>query len=303
MPAASPSQPSSLPIVDLAQDRATVVATLRTAATANGFFYLVNHGVPVETLRAMMAEAARFFRLDLAAKRAIATGRPSGLGYGIMGTRLDDGAPGPNAKEEFYYSREDVPGLNEANRWPEGLPGFRETLMGYLEAMHGLAARTMALLAETMALPPTYFETFCTEPVATVRLVRYPAEGSQAGPHTDFGALTFLLQDASGGLQVFDKTAQRWLDATPLPGSFVVNLGDLFEVWTNRTYRSSLHRVVHPGGQDRFSIPFFLNGAANHTVQCLPAFLEPGMAPALPPTTPTERLDAGYVRQGLRPEA
>jgi isopenicillin N synthase-like dioxygenase len=296
-------QRPSLPIVDMAADHAVVVAALRAAATASGFFYLVNHGVPAGLLDDMMVQARRLFRQDLGAKLAIETGRPSGLGYGIMGSRTEEGGPGPNAKEEFYYSRDDVPGLNEHNRWPAGLPGFRDTLMAYSERMHALAELTMGLLAESIGLPMGHFARFCTDPIVTIRLVRYPAEGAKAGAHTDFGALTFLLQDGSGGLQVFDKDADRWIDATPLPGSFVVNLGDLFEIWTNRAYRSSLHRVVHATGQDRYSIPFFLNGAADYVVECLPQFLKPGEVPVLAPTTPSKRLDAGYVAQGIRAKA
>jgi isopenicillin N synthase-like dioxygenase len=296
----------SLPIVDMAEldkgpaGRARLVGALKRAATANGFFYLVNHGIPVALLAEMMEQARRFFRLDIGSKLAISAVRPSGLGYGIMGNLTDRGEPGANAKEEFYYARDDVPGLKEQNRWPAELPGFRDTLVTYIDGMHELAAQTMSLLAESMDLSPNHFDEFCVEPVATTRLVKYPIEGAQAGAHTDFGALTFLLQDSSGGLQVFDKSSNQWVDATPVPGSFVVNLGDLFEVWTNRTYRSSLHRVVHTAAQDRFSIPFFLNGSAGYVVQCLPQFLRPGEAPSLAPTTPTKRLDEGYVEQGLR---
>jgi isopenicillin N synthase-like dioxygenase len=297
----------SLPIIDMAEldkgpaGRARLVGALKSAATANGFFYLVNHSVPASLLVEMMEQARRFFRLGIESKLAISAVRPSGLGYGIMGDRTDRGAPGASAKEEFYYARDGVPGLNEQNSWPAGLPGFRDTLEIYIDGMHELAAQTMGLLAESMGLSPNYFDEFCSKPVATTRLVKYPIEGAQAGAHTDFGALTFLLQDSSGGLQVFDKSSNQWIEATPLPGSFVVNLGDLFEIWTNRTYRSSLHRVVHTAAQDRFSIPFFLNGAASYLVQCLPQFLEPGETPALAPTTPTKRLDEGYVEQGLRP--
>lgn len=303
---ADSARPLALPTIDMsalggdAADRVALVNGLRRAAMANGFFYVVNHSIPVALLADMMAEAQRLFRVDIEAKLAIAAMRPSGLGYGIMGSRTERGGPGPNAKEEFYYARDNVPGLDEENKWPASLPGFRDTLTTYIDKVHGLAGQTMSLLAESMGLPDTYFCDFCTNPVATVRLVKYPAEGAQAGAHTDFGALTFLLQDASGGLQVFDKTANQWIDATPVPGSFVVNLGDLFEIWTNRTYRSSLHRVVHTAAQDRFSIPFFMNGAADYVVQCLPQFLQPGERPALGPTTPTRRLDEGYVEQGLR---
>ena len=274
-----------LPIIDLgALDdgptaHAALVDALRRAAEGNGFFYLVNHGVPHALMKEVVAQARRLFAMDEDAKKAIQARHSSGLGYGLMGGKTLQGVHGANIKEEFYYSRDDTPGLHDTNQWPQNLAGFREPLVNYLEQMHALAEQLMSLLAETLDLPSDRFEAFCTDPLATVRLVRYPSQGAEAGAHTDFGAVTFLLQDTMGGLQVFDKATGGWIHAAPIPGSFIVNLGDLFEVWTNGAYKSTLHRVVHPPGEDRISVPFFYTGAADFVVECLPQFLKPGEAP------------------------
>jgi isopenicillin N synthase-like dioxygenase len=296
----------TLPIIDLAPSsgkdaaaRLNLVESIRRAAEERGFFYLVNHRVPIELMQEVVTQARRFFAMDDAAKRAIHAKHPSGLGYGLMGGKTLHGGFGANVKEEFYYSRDDVPGMTEHNQWPKQLSGFREPLVLYIEKMLVLAEQMMRLLAESIGLPADHFATFCTDPLATVRLVRYPPQGAEAGAHTDFGALTFLLQDTMRGLQVFDKATGGWIHAEPIPGSFIVNLGDLFEVWTNNAYKSTLHRVVHPAGEDRISVPFFYTGAATCRVECLPQFLKSGENPAHGPTTPAGHLRDGHEAQGF----
>ena len=298
---------ASLPIIDLSatadhssEAYAALVRSVRDGALGNGFFYLINHGIPHELMAQMLSEAKRLFSLVNDAKRDIAANHSSGLGYGLMAGKALAGNKGDRVgKEEFYYSRDGVPGIDEENRWPKTLPGFREVLMDYIDRMHPLAETVMSLLAQSLDLPADSFAKFCTDPLATVRLVRYPPEGAVAGTHTDFGALTFLLQDGSGGLQVYDKTMDGWIEATPIPGSFVVNLGDLFEVWTNKLYNSTPHRVVHPGGQERYSIPFFYTGAADYVVQCLSQFCKDGEKPLYAPTTAAGHLQEGHQLQGF----
>jgi isopenicillin N synthase-like dioxygenase/nicotinamidase-related amidase len=291
--------PPKLPVIDLAPltagevaGREAVADRIRAACIENGFFYVVGHGVPSESTDGVFGECRRLFGLDDDAKRAISAASPSGRGYG----RMSGGSAG--AKEEYYLGG-DGPNDVERNRWPEHLPGFRETMEAYLAAMHMLARRLTGAIALSLDLPEDYFAEFCKNPIAALRLVRYPPEGATAGTHTDFGALTLLLQDTTGGLQVYDRATKGWIDAPPIPGSFVVNLGDLFERWTNKRYRSTPHRVIHPPGVERFSAPFFFTGAPNYSVACLPACLDDGEQPAYPPTTPAAHLRERTLRQGF----
>ena len=291
--------PAKLPVIDLApflagevEGRKTVADRIRAACIDNGFFYIVGHGVPTELTDSVFSECRRLFGLDEEAKRTISATSPSGRGYGRM-------RGGSAATKEEYYLGGDEPSDAEANHWPEDLPGFRDTMEAYLAAMHGLARRLSGAIALSLGLPEDHFAEFCEQPIAALRLVRYPPEGATAGTHTDFGALTLLLQDRAGGLQVFDRSAKGWIEAPPLPGSFVVNLGDLFERWTNKRYRSTPHRVVHPPGTERFSAPFFFTGAPDYPIAGLPSCLEPGEEPAYPPTTPAAHLHERTLQQGF----
>lgn len=158
----------------------------------------------------------------------------------------------------------------------------------------------MAGIARSLDLPDDAFAGFCEEPMAMIRLLHYPPQPANpkpnekgAGAHTDWGALTILLQDDAGGLQVWDER-EGWLHAAPIPGTFVVNLGDLMARWTNDLYRSTKHRVVNLSGRDRISVPFFFDGCCDYVVSCVPTCLGANEIPKYPPTTPGEHLAEMY---------
>jgi isopenicillin N synthase-like dioxygenase len=183
------------------------------------------------------------------------------------------------------------------------MPEFRRILEDYREQMTALGSSLFGVLALSLDLPEDYFKAFCSEPSVTVRLLHYPpqppnaAAGQKgAGAHTDFGGLTLLMQDAVGGLQVWDQDTGGWIHAAPVPGTFVVNLGDMIARWTNDRYRSTLHRVINTSGRERYSIPFFFTGNYDHEVACIPTCLSPGEQPKYAPITVEAHLRECFKR-------
>ncbi len=307
------------PIVSLAGmrsgnagERAAVAKAVRAACLDKGFLYIIDHGIPTELTDAMFAETRRFFALPPERKAAVGMDRsPCNRGYEpLRAQRLEDGAP-PDLKEGFYIGVELPPddprvaaGMfnHGPNLWPEELPGWRETMERYFTHMLDLCRLTMRALALALHLPEPYFDEFGSDPIATLRLLHYPPQPMHAlpgekgcGEHTDFGAITYLLQDDAGGLQVWDKT-HGWIDAPPVPGAYMLNLGDMIARWTNDRFRSTLHRVINRSGRDRISVPFFFDGSADHEVICLQDCLAPGEAPKYLPTTPMLHLREMYER-------
>ena len=301
---------SALPVVDVSglrsadpADRAAVGVALRAACVDKGFFYLAGHGIEPELPAAAFAQARAFFALPAETKAAVAMSSDNyGRGYeGIGGQALEAGAP-PDLKEGFYLGREarsdgTVPdgdagqGLGP-NLWPAEAPEFRAVLTAYHERMTGVAALVMRGLALSLDLPEDWFADFCAEPSPTLRLLHYPPQPANprpgekgAGAHTDWGGITLLAQDANGGLQVQDHDGS-WVHAAPIPGTFVVNLGDLMARWTNDLYRSTLHRVVNTSGVERYSMPFFYSGRPDAEVSCIPTCRREGEPDRYAPTTP-----------------
>ena len=309
----------SLPVVDISglaspdpllRDRAG--AAIRAACLDKGFFYCVGHGVDDALIAEVFDQTRQWFDQPMPAKLAVdKANSAANRGYEpLRGQVLEAGAP-PDLKEGFYIGVETPADHPRAqayynlgpNQWPEGRPQFRTVMATYFEAMLGVVQTLLRGLALSLHLPEDHFAAFATEPVATLRLLHYPPQPANPAPgekgcgaHTDFGALTLLLQDQVGGLQVWDHDTDRWLDAAPLPGAYVVNLGDLIARWTNGRYRSTLHRVINSSGRERYSVPFFFLGAPDQQITPLPGCLTAGEAPLYPPVTVDAHLRERYAQ-------
>jgi isopenicillin N synthase-like dioxygenase len=312
--------PASLSVIDVsrlssksAADRRAVGAELRAACLDKGFFYIGNHGVSELLVDNVFKEAAAFFALPAEQKAEVDKAKSkANRGYEpLQGQTLEAGAP-PDLKEGYYIGPEHSPddprvvaGMfnHGANQWPAQRPSFRRVMQAYLDVMVDLSARMMSGIALSLALPEDYFADYCGDAMATIRLLHYPPQPATAPPgqkgagaHTDFGGLTLLRQDNVGGLQVWDQASGGWIHADPLPGTYVVNLGDMIARWTNDRYRSTVHRVVNASGLKRYSVPFFYTGNYRHKVECIPTCLVSGEKPKYPPITVEAHMREMYRR-------
>jgi polar amino acid transport system ATP-binding protein len=255
--------------------RAAAAQQLDAAARSWGFFYAAGHGVDERLIAEVVRLARTFFAQDTAEKMRIpmSAGGLAWRGYFPAGGELTSGKP--DWKEGLYLGSElpvDHPRVREgvilhgANLWPD-IEGFRKTVLAYIDALEELGHALMRGLALGLGLPQAYFDEHGTrDPLLLLRFFNYPTrpvpEGVPAewgvGEHTDYGLLTMLWQDTVGGLQV--RTDDGWVDAPPIPGTFVCNIGDMLDRMTGGRYRSVPHRVtINTSGRDRLSIPLFFD--------------------------------------------
>lgn len=290
----------ALPVIDIAPllggasaDRATataaVAAEIGEACRTHGFFYIEGHGIDA-ALQSGMREASRaFFAKPLAEKMRIGMSRGGRAwrGYFPVGGELTSGRP--DIKEGLYLGTELPPDdlrvqagwpLHGANLWPddpEGANGpvaMRPVVTNYMHAACRAAQAVLGGIALSLGLEEDWFRRHYTaDPTVLFRIFRYPAQPPQddgwgVGEHTDYGLLTLLLQDDVPGLQV--HTPAGWIDAPPLPGTLVCNLGDMLDRLTGGHYRSTPHRVRNTSGRERFSFPLFFDPDFTARVTPLP---------------------------------
>ena len=296
---AVPDPARTLPIVDVAplvaHEPAAAAAPATTAGLAaaagqieaacreHGFFYVTGHGVPPGLLTRLAEASAAFFALPEQDKMEIAMARGGAAwrGYFPVGAELTSGQP--DRKEGLYFGTElgdDDPRvraglpLHGRNLFPRQVPALREAVLAYLDAMTRLSQAVLAGVALSLGLDAGYFARgYTARPTVLFRVFRYPPEppgeaGWGVGEHTDYGLLTLLAQDARGGLQV--RTPGGWIDAPPVEGTFVANIGDMLDRLTGGWYRSTPHRVRNSSGRDRLSFPFFFDPDFTAAIPPLP---------------------------------
>lgn len=287
---------SNLPIIDLAPLQEGTQAGLRQVAqrigdvySVLGFGYLANHGLPTPLINDLFQASAQFHALPREAKLAIEINEFH-RGFIPINTSTDTTTKlakvtKPQQSESFMMMHElpdDDPQvlagtfLAGPNQWPAGLPDFKSTVRAYHAALSDLARQLVRAVAVALNAPPDSLLPHFARPTTFLRLLYYPPQPPQSpddlygsSPHTDYGFITLLLQDEVGGLQVRAPEGD-WIDAPPIPGTLLMNVGDMLHRWSNGRLLSTPHRVINRSGQARYSCPFFFDPDLSSVIEPLP---------------------------------
>ncbi|WP_214111029.1 isopenicillin N synthase family dioxygenase [Acrocarpospora catenulata] len=272
-----------LPVIDVSpfvvggSGKAEAARAIEAACVDSGFFYVTGHGVPADLVARLDASARRFFELPPERKMeiAMARGGRAWRGFFPVGGELTSGRP--DRKEGIYFGAESEPDgrpLRGRNLFPADVPELRTAVLEYLAVLTEAAQAVLRGVALSLNLDEEYFASgYTADPTILFRIFHYPPGGEPdewgVGEHTDYGLLTLLLQDENAGLQVHSQDG--WLDAPPIPGTFVCNIGDMLDKLTGGHYRSTPHRVRNASGRERLSFPFFFDPGWDSEVPPLPA--------------------------------
>ena len=315
-----------IPVIDLAPlsdptsagiDR--LCADILAAYGSVGFGYLINHGIDPALIDGVFDASARFHAQPRAEKMKIELNAIH-RGFIPINTSTDRNSKlakvtKPNQSESFMVMREAEAGDAEVrggaylagpNQWPEGLPGFRAAVTAYDAVLSGLAGKLVRVIARALGADVSDFAAAFEPPTTWLRLLHYPPQPPASpddlfgsAPHTDFGCITLLAQDGVGGLQVMTP-AGVWVDAPPLAGSFVMNVGDMLHRWSNGRLLSTPHRVINRSGRERYSCPFFYDPNVSAEIAPLPSCTGPGNPPQFAPQVFGEflraELEASYQK-------
>ena len=174
--------------------------------------------------------------------------------------------------------------LHGPNQWPD-LENFRTPVETYFTAIHQLGLQLLEVFALSLNIDQQFFTQYYTKPTVLMRMMHYLPQSSSlssnsigATAHTDFGLMTILNQDNLGGLEI-QLLDGSWISAPSIPGTFVVNIGQLMARWTNDVYKATTHRVINRSNKERYSIPFFFNPNHYANVQCIPSCQSPERPP------------------------
>jgi len=284
-----------IPVIDLApalggSDPTATAGAIDAACRRHGFFVVTGHGVDASLFDRLDAAARAFFARPEDDKAAIAMPLAGAAwrGWFPPGGELTAGTP--DGKEGIYFGREDPPDhpraglpLHGANLFPDEPAELGPLVLEVLDRLTALGQQVLEVVALGLGLDRGWFRAHLTaDPTILFRIFRYPPpeEVPEAGwgvqEHTDYGLLTLLRQDDVGGLEV--RTPDGWLEAPPVPDSFVCNLGDMLERVTGGAYRSTPHRVRRPP-VERLSMPFFLDPSWDAEIVPVPGLGDTG-APA-----------------------
>lgn len=306
--------PSAIPVIDIAPFLAEkpgaldeAASTLRHALEEVGFYIIVGHGVPQDIIDQAYHQVRCFFAMPLEKKMLLARNEhnigytPLGLRYYRASSDLNNKAQKESAAESYFMKPDLAPDhpdvlagkrFRSPNLWPAeaDAPGFRTAAVTYMRTLEELGKSLLPLYARALDLPLDYFDQAFVDPMYTLRISRYPRqatlEGNRQGlpPHTDTSFMTLLPYNRVQGLQV-RLSDGNWIDAPAVPGSFVVNSGNMLRRWSNDRCMSTPHQVVNLSPEERYALPFFLDCNRDWLMDCMPSCTSPSRPPRYKPMT------------------
>eukprot|EP01112_Ceratiomyxa_fruticulosa_P017382 TRINITY_DN5403_c0_g1_i1.p1 TRINITY_DN5403_c0_g1~~TRINITY_DN5403_c0_g1_i1.p1 ORF type:complete len:345 (-),score=52.02 TRINITY_DN5403_c0_g1_i1:148-1182(-) len=318
----SEKQEDTVPIIDIGpflsgKDKEGVAKLVDDACRYTGFFMVTNHGISESLLKRIFKAANDFFSLPLEEKlrckgshnrgyteygeENLTTNYPE-LNKDVVNKHLGD------YKEGIDFGREFLPGDPELdhpwrsqqyNRWPSTLgEEWKSTLREYFKELSGLGHLMMRIFATALHLKEDFFLDKCSRTTSSMRLLHYPPVEDPGrlgcGAHSDYGCLTLLAQDGVSGLQLLNPHNKTFVDVPSIPGAFVVNIGDAMRIWTNNSYVSTVHRVLNPKNNHRFSVPFFFDPNFDLVIECLESCKSEDRPPLFPPILFGDHLEKMY---------
>jgi isopenicillin N synthase-like dioxygenase len=284
------NQPA-LAVIDIAglrtgdpDDLAAVAAELGKAARDNGFCYVIGHGIPDDVFDGLLEAAKRFFALSTEEKMSSYIGLSRcHRGYVPPGEERGYSSPDRFDRKEAFDTALDLPAddpeylagnpMLGPNIWPD-LPGFAEAVTTYYTSAIEVGQLLLGAFGVALGEPPEVFTSLATRTPSQLRLIHYPHGGDATdtlgiGPHTDFECFT-LLKPTAPGLEVMTEDGE-WVDAPPVAGALVLNIGDILETWTNGTFVATSHRVRQVD-EERYSFPLFVNVDYDTVIEPLEQF-------------------------------
>ncbi len=268
---------SEIPVIDIsplvdgnAAQLERTVAALDRACSDVGFIYIRNHGVSRDLVTRLAQQARLLFTQPMDEKMRIVLDQRM-RGYLPLNYRSYEGEAraGTSHQEGFWIGHERplsaaLP-LEGPNQWPEAVPDLKPTMLAYFSAVEELSQVLQRGFALALGLAPDFFQLLFRVPNSRLKLNHYPPQDAPEAdndigvvPHSDSGGFTILWQDDNGGLEVQSKSGE-WVGAPPIDGTFVINLGNVMQIWTNGKFSSTPHRVINRFGRDRYSVPLFVN--------------------------------------------
>lgn len=301
---------ANLPVIDLAglfsgdpNDKAAVAKALGDAARTSGFFYITGHGVSETLMHKTFAASKAFHEMPRSFKMKYWSGFTTHhRGYVPLeenGNKFPKVINFNEAWDMSYEAPADHPDylanwrMTGPNIWPD-IDGWKETVSTYYDTVFGLGLKLLDALALELGVDPTELTKYINYPTSQLRLLRYVENDMEASKdvagisaHSDFECFTILLQGAPG-LQVMNAD-DVWIEAPPLPGCFIVNIGDIFETWSGGQFKSTQHRVNNIG-YERYSMPLFFGLDYDAIVEPLEKFRTPETIAKYPPLKAGEHL-------------